>query len=344
MTVAASSVDTKILYSRLCRIGFNRPFVRSNGLPEWWTDECDALPDAPATIAAYLSRRFNLDFDWLLNPDLAEQERILPFKKSGRIHYKTTNKQDVPSEPDVASSMARRVAELVAFSSTTDYEPIEGMTSYGIRESILKQGKVVTLESLLGFCQAKGVPVIHFANFPKKAKRFQGMVTRCGHRPVVVLALQDLSPSRLAFILAHELGHIALEHLHENEAISDEVIKPDAQNDQQESSANGFATELILGRPDNFYCFHENMNPGYLTKLADQRAKWDKVDPGAIAWNYAWQGGKWGVARKAINCIEQDANAPLLINQELHPQLDPNRLSEDNQDYLILALKLDEYD
>jgi len=35
--------------------------------------------DAPVTMAAYLSRCFNLDLDWLLNPDLAEQEGISPF-------------------------------------------------------------------------------------------------------------------------------------------------------------------------------------------------------------------------------------------------------------------------
>jgi len=169
------------------------------------------------------------------------------------------------------------------------------------------------------------------------------MVTRCQSKPVVVLSLRDPSPSRLAFILAHELGHIALNHLEEGGTISDEEIKPDDLNDDQESTANEFAAELILGAPDKVYYFPHSMTGEQLATIARDKAARDQVDPGAIAWNYGWyKKTHFGVARKAAGILEPGVSAPRLINQSLVQQLDWDRLGEDNQEYLTRALNLNE--
>jgi hypothetical protein len=79
-----------------------------------------------------------------------------------------------------------------------------------------------------------------------------------------------------------------------------------------------------------------------LALSAREKAKRDHNDPGAIAWNYGWyKKNRFGVARKAVNLIEKNENAPKMINQQLSQLLDWDCLSEDNQEYLALALKLD---
>lgn len=335
--VVTNTIDIPTLYDRLNQIGLSREFVRQNGLPEWWTEECDTLPDAAVTAAAYLVRRFNLDFQSLLNPDL-----VPTFQQVNKTCYKTANTH-VSTELNIASHLAQRVAELVAYAYPQEYQPIEGMTAQEVRTRILNQGHIVDLESLLNFCRTCGIPVVHFANFPQTVKKFYGIVTRCAENPVVVLSLRDLSPSRLAFILAHELGHIALNHLETGGTISDEEIKPDDLQDDQESEANEFAAELILGEPDRVYYFPHSMTAERLAKSAAEKAKRDQNDPGAIAWNYGWyRRSHFPVARKAARILEQGANAPSLINQHLSQQLDWERLSDDNQEYLTLALNLEQ--
>jgi len=104
-----NSIDILTLYNRLNQLGLSQDFVRQNGLPEWWTVECDTLPDASVTAAAYLVRRFNLDFQSLLNPD-----RVPIFQQPNKTCYKTANTH-VSTEFSLATHLARRVAELVAY-------------------------------------------------------------------------------------------------------------------------------------------------------------------------------------------------------------------------------------
>lgn len=337
MKVFADSIDISTLYARLNQLGLSREFVRRNGLPEWWTEECEALPDASVTVAGYIAQRFNLGLQSLLAPTSE-----LFFEQESRICYKTA-KSNVSVELSVVSNLARRVAELVDYAYPQPYLGIEGMTPQDIRDSILKQGQIVNLESLLSFCHSCGIPVAHFSNFPQSVKKFYGMVTRCAQNPVVVLSLRDKSPSRLAFILAHELGHLALRHLDECETISDEEIMPDDLEDSDEGEANEFAAELILGEPDKIYYFPQSMTAELLAHSATEKAKRDQNDPGAIAWNYGWyRKSHFPVARKAAGILELGTNALELVNQHLNKQLDWECLSDSNQEYLALALNLDD--
>jgi hypothetical protein len=331
-----NSINISTLYARLNQMGLSKNFVRENGLPEWWTEECETLPDATITAAAYISRRFNLEFQSLITP-----ESQPTFQQFTKTCYKKVDHHVLP-EISIASHLGRRVAELVVKTYTKEYQPIAGITAYQIREEIINLGKVVNLETLLNFCGKYGIPVFHFARFPKTVKKFYGMVTDCISKPVVVIGLQDLSPSRLAFILAHELGHIALNHLKAGETINDEEIKLDDVQNNDECAANEFAIELLLGKSDQVYYFPQSMKAESLALSAREKAKRDHNDPGAIAWNYGWyKKNRFGVARKAVNLIEKNENAPKMINQQLSQLLDWDCLSEDNQEYLALALKLD---
>jgi hypothetical protein len=56
------------LYERLAALGFSRPFIQHQALPEWWDEEVEATPGAEVEAAAYISRRFNLDVLSLLQP------------------------------------------------------------------------------------------------------------------------------------------------------------------------------------------------------------------------------------------------------------------------------------
>jgi Zn-dependent peptidase ImmA (M78 family) len=237
------------------------------------------------------------------------------------------------------------VAELVSYACISEYQPLDNLSIQEIRNIILENNGIVSLESVLKFCWHKGIPVIHYNNFPQKTKKFHGMVTFVSDRPVIIISLQDLSPSRLLFILVHEIGHIYKKHISvEMGAVIDEKVDLNSVDDE-EIEANEVAGEFLFGRANMIYHLSNQYKGERLANCAKQIAERDRISPGLVAWNYGWeknQKQQWGITRNAVGILEPEANAPLQINQYLENQIDWDKLSDDNQDHLKLFLKLED--
>ena len=126
-------------------------------------------------------------------------------------------------------------------------------------------------------------------------------------RPVIVLCKRDRHTAWLLFILAHELGHIALSHIKDNEVLLDEDVKD--LGDQEEEEANAFAIELLAGDADRRYSYTGDtwLGAQQLAQLAAEVGARDCVDPGHIVLNYAHtMNGYWGVANAALDILEPD--------------------------------------
>jgi IrrE N-terminal-like domain len=325
------------LYSRLSQIGFPQKFVKEQVLPDWWCEEFERSEGAVIDAASYAARRLNLDLDSLL-----EKGRVASFNLIGQPKFKTVKGSEC-NKFEIATALCNRVAELVSYACVNEYQPLTNLTIQEIRNIILKQDGIVSLESILNFCWQRGIPVIHYNNFPK-TKKFHGMATYLGNRPVILISLQDISPSRLLFIIVHEIGHIYKGHVSaEIGYMIDEKIDLNSV-DIEEVEANEFAGELLFGRANMIYHLSNQFKGERLANCAKQIADRDRISPGLVAWNYGWEKDKkdqWGITRSAVNILEPEANAPLQINQYLENQLDWDKLSDDNKDYLKLFLRLE---
>jgi Zn-dependent peptidase ImmA (M78 family) len=326
------------LYSRLSDIGFPPKYVREVALPDWWCDEFEQSEGAAIDAASYAARRLNLDLDSLL-----EQGSVPSFKLTGNPKFKTIKGSD-RNKFKIATALCNRVAELVSAACINDYQPIYNLTIQQIRNILISNNGIVSLDSVLGFCWQRGIPVFHYNKFPKNTKKFHGMVTYASDRPVIVISLQDLSPSRLLFILVHEIGHIYKGHVSiETGSMIDEKVDLNSV-DEEEVAANEVAGELLFGRANMIYHLSNQYKGERLANCAKQIAERDRISPGLIAWNYGWEKDKkeqWGITRNAVSILEPGSNAPLQINQYLQNQLDWDRLSDDSQDHLNLFLKLE---
>lgn len=327
------------LYDRLLSIGFTQEFVKQQVLPDWWCPEFEESDGAVIEAASYAARRLNLDLGSIL-----DNQGDIAFAAIGQPKYKSQQGSDI-EKMAIPTALSHRIAELVSHACTKEYQPLEQMLVKQIRETLIENNGVVSLESLLQFCWQKGIPVIHCNNFPKKTTKFQGMTTWVQERPVIIISLNDTSPSRLLFIAAHELGHIHKKHVSsENEFMIDKNIDLDSV-DEEEVEANEFAGELLLGKADISY----QLPPQYSgQRLADHCLKIaarDCLSPGLVAWNYGWSKkskDQWQIARKAVNILEPEANGSIQINHYLQSQLDWDQLSEDNQDHLRSFLRLED--
>jgi Zn-dependent peptidase ImmA (M78 family) len=334
-----SKVET--LYERLSAIGLPEKFIREQALPDWWDKEFEDTPGSVVEAAAYISRRLNLDITSLLEPSATPI-----FKQSCAAKLK--NKQGiVTQELYNAHCIAARIAEMAAFACIEEFK-LQEEAALIVRNTILENREFVDLEGLLKFCWNSGIPVVYFDGFPKSQEKFKGMVAFFDHRPVIIISLNQTSEARFLFILAHELGHIIKGHSN-NRIFTDEnflLSNPDIE----EVEASRYAVELLLGKPDIGYYFPSYLEALQMANYARQISVRDKVDPGAVILNNAWNKAAsvatlkeermiWAIADQSLKIIEGNADAPKKINLYAQQYLDFDKLDADSQDYLKLALK-----
>ena len=337
------------LYKNLKTIGFDKPFVKKM-LPDWWDGECETNPEGVMEGILYISRRLNLELDSLLDAKLTPK-----FKNSCQPKFKTS-KSIEQKTLRLSYSLASRIAELAAYGCNTDYQPIEEIDyiEIQIRQEILKNRKYIDLEGVLDFCWARGIPVVHFNQLPKKAKKFEGMVVYFDNRPVIIISLNHKSTSKLLFIVLHELGHICKKHI-KDKYLVDEKIKLNSI-DQEEIEANQVANQIIFN--NSVINYYKNISIPYLTaeylaKLAtNYSAQHIGISPESIIMNYSWHKAEdpknknikhivWATAHKTLEIVRENDNASKIINNRFYDNLDWDKLSEDNQEYLKLMTGLD---
>jgi Zn-dependent peptidase ImmA (M78 family) len=324
------------LYSRLTQLGFPKQYVQDLVLPDWWCEDFEQSDGAVIDAASYAARRLNLNLDSLL-----EQNTSPSFNHAGNPKFKAIKGSDC-NKFTIATALCNRVAELVSYACINEYQPLNDLSIENLRQLLLEKNGIINLEAALELCWERGIPVFHANNFPKAAKKFQGMVTYKEDRPVIVISFLDVSPSRLLFIAAHEMGHLYRGHISNKiGSMIDETVDSNSV-DEKEIEANEFAGELLLGRPNMSYDLPDQYQGQRLADCAQRIAIRDKIDPGLVAWNYGHSKKQWGLATKAARLLEPNANAPLQINQYLENQIDWDKLSDDNQDHLKLFLKLED--
>jgi hypothetical protein len=319
------------LYRRLADAGLSRTFVRKIALPDWWEDKIARNPAGYAEALCILSDHLSIDLRALQDPNTTLECR--PF-------LATRNKvRQGLSEDDLAwaKCLCVRAAQSACFAMPIPPTPVPA-TASGMRQIIGKDAYHVSLEALLDYCWSLGVPVLHVSQFPPGAKKPDGMVARVGGRYAVVLSKNSRYSAWLLFILAHELGHIALGHLKENGVFLDDEQNWTPNGEDEENQANNFAIELLTGQPDTIY---RGSAPLTATRLADAArltGQTIRVDPGVIALNYARSipdGPYWGLAVAAMKALEPDADAIQTVHSRMRAHLNWDALSDESRDFLL---------
>lgn len=209
-------------------------------LPDW-SDTAFESMSGVLELKTFLSRNAGLGFD--IDGKLVAKELPAACFK--------TNKATSPDQVVAARSLATACARLVSKGTNTSYSGFSE-TAKDFRQSILRSTNEtcwVTLPLLLNACWSRGIPVLYLPTLPIKGRKMDGMVTYVGGRPAIILTKKVPHPDWLLFLLAHEIGHIACNHLPEaeGEAVVDETVDvgEPGTRDQQEVEANHFAANLL---------------------------------------------------------------------------------------------------
>lgn len=322
----------KQLRARLSKAGVKPKFLNGTVLPPWWEDSIADSPGGFREGASYVCARLGFSLSSLLDAD-----RELAFIRGEGVKYK---KAKGVSEADVclATHYAMGVARALASAYLEESPAGEVPDPERLRDRLLQVSDRpwVCLRHILDASWSLGVPVVHLRNLPAGAKKPDALTTMVGDRPVIVVLSQRRSPSWLAFIVAHELGHVHHQHLKPGQTLVDEKIAK-TSDEKDEIEANDFAVRLLTGFPNLGLNSTRNMGITQLAAASKSVGEQCRIAPGVVALNYGFTTGHWSLAMAAVSQLEQDDDAARYLKAALEANLDPDSLSEDSMDWITRA-------
>ena len=320
------------LRKRLSAAGVKPKFLNEVVLPSWWDDSIAASAGGLREAASYICAHLGYSLASLLD---AKQE--LAFARSGAVKFKKAQgvtEEDVCLTTHHALGVARSVA--ASFSDDPAAQAVPDPEDWRKELLALSDRPWVCLRHIVKAAWELGIPVIHLKNLPPGAKKPDALTTMVGERPVIVVMNARKSPSWIAFIVAHELGHIHHRHLKPGQTLVDEKIDKQA-DEKDESAANDFAVRLLTGHGDLGLSATRKMGSPQLAAAATAFGKSCRIAPGVAALNYGFTTSLWAVANGAVTLLEKDDDAGDYLQAAMKAHLDLDALSEDTREWIARA-------
>lgn len=224
---------------RLTKAGFSKDFVRRAILPDWW-DETDA--DSPGAL-----QEIELRVARFLGAAPSSLQDHLTVPAYAAAHLRRV--RDVSRErlgPSIHAAM--RIAEAVSRnlknSATGSAAAPLPADPLAWRAAVAQAGKAPTLVATARDLWRRGIPVVPVDILPGPS--FQGMACVTADRPVILLGHKHDEPGRVAFVVAHEAGHIAAGDCQPNAPVIDEDDEI-VDESEMEQRAEAYAMHLLAG-------------------------------------------------------------------------------------------------
>jgi hypothetical protein len=295
--------------------------------PEWWSTDAESSLSAVAELRYTVARRLGMSARSLFDgPPKFVWKDEAKFKNLG-----TATEREAAILTSFGVAVGRYSVAATALSGSLPRSPTM------LRESILESAPVVGLGELLAFSWAAGIPVIQLRLFPLRQKRMQAIAVRVGERYAVLIGRESKFHAQVAYILAHEIGHIVLDHVSGIAALLDvdDPLKLET-SDEEEQSADRFALELLTGDPEpRVEATVERFSARQLAEAALRTGPYERVEPGVLALCLAHATGRWRQGFGALKLIppgEEDVGSQ--INDLALAQLDLESLPLDGREYL----------
>ena len=269
-------------------------------MPEWWNDACstqsELMPDVDIRIARFLG----LSLADVKNPDFPLAPTIYENAHLRRVRFIDEDRlaPAIHSALKIGAAVVRNLRNPESFQATIPSVALKW------RHQILKNQTNVTLDVLLKDLWDRGIPVVPIEVLPTPT--FQGMACFIGDRPIILLGQRHDEPGHLAFIIAHEAGHIAAGDCAPGQPVIDEEGEID-DDAEMERGADNFAKSVLLGSdsvPDL-----TDGNYKQIAKQADQIEQTTGADASLIIYNWARQTRDYKTASMAAKALYISAGA-----------------------------------
>ena len=323
----AAANPMSLLYKRLASAGFKQKFVRETVLPSWWSDEVASTEAGYLEGLVIISKHLGIQLGALRNP-VAELQLE-------NTHARFFKGPELASDENVAVAIAERAARIALLGMPEAHKPAI-VSAASIRRRLIGGGASwIGFQELLQFCWNSNIPVIYVAHLPAGVKKLRAVTVSVDGRPAIVFFRGEKKPAKHLFPLAHEIGHIYLNHLE----FVGLIIDTEAEfsfNESTEREANRFARELLTGGEELPLNYNFPSIPSEIARGCKEYANRLHIDPSFLVGEWEKKTKQYKEARTAVNFyIQQDENALAMMAAELSRRIDWDLIPEESQEYLL---------
>lgn len=303
-------------------------------MPAWWDDGAAEDEGGLLELQILLARRLNVALESM------QAEKPSPIFRETTQRFKTVH-PDGSSQLAVAASIGHGLAQLLA-SAIQGGPATAPVTAAQLRAQLLSAHRSVTLDALCTWLWQNGFPVVHIQGWPDGLRRPDAMCVRVGVRPVLMVVRKEVAPAKLAYLVAHEVGHVMSGHLRsENNAVLvDDSLPIDAQQsflDQDEAEADAYAMELLGGVELRNACntlVGRTYSELTLAVAALNACRGTALEAGQVILGWGRLTTDWRLANMALRYLMTTQSAPIVVNQVAAAHIDASALSSDGSDHL----------
>jgi hypothetical protein len=285
---------------RLSRAGFKKDFVCSAILPDWWDDSCADDPRLLQDIEVRVARFLGLPLAAVADPGAALAAPVYPLAKLRRV-------RDVDRDrlgPAIHSATTIAAAVVRCLRDPRPQVAVPPDDGLAWRNEITRAGTAPTLTEIVSDLWMRGVPVVPLEVLP--APSFQGIACVVEDRPVILLAHNHDELGRVAFLAAHEAGHVAAGDCAPGQPVVDEEEEI-ADDADIETRADQFATRVVVGG-DSVPC----IDGGSFKELARTAVDLERTrgaDASSVIFAWARHTGDYAKATMAVKALYRSAGA-----------------------------------
>lgn len=328
------TLSPKALRVELRRAGIANAAVDA-AWPQWWSSDAESSLSASAELTFTVARRLGLS-----PQDLLDGEARFVWRDETKFKRLTAS---ASAEEQALSSFGCAVARF-AVAGTTPSASTATYTAGAIRDAVLHNAPFVHAEALLAFAWGVGIPVLQLRIFPLAQKRMHAMTAAVAGRAAVLLARDSSYLAPMTFTLAHEIGHVMLDHLVGATAVvdvEDPLVSPEPDDDE-EAAADRFAMELLTGQPAPAVLTNtERFSAAQLASAVAQHGPPLGIEPGVLAMCAGHSTQQWEKVYGALKIIAPGRrDVPGWLNSIAEQQLDWSEMRDDSQDYLRVVMGL----
>ena len=308
--LATRSIPT--LIRRLRQAGFGSDFISGAILPDWWDPSCANQPELLPEIEIRVGRFLAVPLSTVSDPGSALEPLGYP---GARLRCVRDIDRDrlapaIHAAMQIASAVVRSLKEPVPAPACP---PSDGLAW---RQEIRGLGGSSVLDTIVEDLWTRGIPVVPAHLLPTPG--FQGLAAVVEDRPVVVLGHRHDEPGRVAFRIAHEVGHIARGDCAPDAPVIDEDEEI-LEDSEMETLADEYATRALAGEATI-----PEPNPSALgdyralATAAAAEAQKSGIDAGSIIFSWARNTGDYAMATRATQALYVATGATRILRHNFN--------------------------
>lgn len=291
-------------------------------LPDWWDESCAKDPSLLLDIEIRIARFLGLPLAAIRDPDTSLDPPAYPQAQLRRV--RDIDRDRLAPAIHSAMQIAGAVARSLRAPAPDPIElPVDGIEW---RNLIAREGAPVTFDDILNDLWLRGIPVVLLDVLP--APSFQGAACIVEGRPIILLGHRHDTPGRMAFLVAHEAGHIAAGDCMPDQPVVDE--EEEVQDDAEiERKADRYATRTLVG--DDLVPPVDGASFKELANRASQLERTGGADASVILFAWAARTRDYAKATMAVKALYRGTGARRQLRQHFDRHVDLEAATESDR-------------